>query len=312
MDWGNLLTHLTHKNCVPIIGAGASYPHLPLAAGLAKKLLEHEQRESEKLQLLDRPYPLNNRGNLLEVAQYLAVTHDGMYPKLKISDLVRESCCDVEWSENDPHLVLAELDLPIYVTTNYDNLMQLALERNGKKKVEAVICRWNDRLLNTEHTPFDDHYEPSSDHPVVFHLHGKMDVPASLVASEDDYLDFLVEMGKRHGSQQIEGNSSIERNRRYMIPPCIQNALSNKMLLFVGHGIADINFRVILRSLSSTIPSYRTTNLTVQYDDGGGFSEALKQYLEKYFKYLLELDVFWGTSQQFAKQLQDTLRTFHA
>ena len=311
MDWGNLLTHLKDKNCVPIIGAGASYPHLPLAAGLAERLLEGEQLQNRKLQLPDRPYPLKNPTNLSEVAQFLAVTHDAKYPKSKISDLVKESCRDVKLSDNDPHLVLAELDLPIYVTTNYDNLMQLALKEKGKKKVEAVICRWNEDLLESEHTPFDDDYEPTSDHPVVFHLHGKMDVPASLVASEDDCLDFLVELGRGHKSQQIEVNSSIERNRRHMIPPSIQNALSNKLLLFVGHSIEDTNFRVILRSVSSTIPANRRKNLTVQYDDDGRLQEVLKQYLVEYFKFLLALDVFWGTSRQFAQQLQD-VEDFHA
>jgi hypothetical protein len=55
--------------------------------------------------------------------------------------------------------------------------------------------------------------------------------------------------------------------------------------------------------------SKSTKNLTVQYDGDKKFSGALKQYLEKYFMELQKLEVFWGTSQQFAQQLQDHLRT---
>jgi hypothetical protein len=307
MDWDNLLIYLENKNCVPIIGAGASHPHIPLAAGLAEKLLELERLQNMRLQPPNnKPYPLDDPADLLEVSQYLALEHSGMYAKYRISKLVEESCRNIQWSENDPHLVLAELDLPIYVTTNYDNLMQLALKAKGKTQVEAVICRWNGYLLETQHTPFDGNYEPTSDHPVVFHLHGKMDLPESLVATKDDYLEFLGEMIKRHAQQQIKGKPA----EPYMIPPSIQNALANKLLLFVGHSIRDINFQVLLRGLRSTVyQSKSTKNLTVQYDGDKKFSGALKQYLEKYFMELQKLEVFWGTSQQFAQQLQDHLRT---
>ena len=47
-----------------------------------------------------------------------------------------------------PYDVLSNLDLPIYITTNYDRFMENALSKNQRKKPESDFCKWSDKLNN--------------------------------------------------------------------------------------------------------------------------------------------------------------------
>jgi len=116
-DWQTLIYKIKSGLCTPFIGAGVSYPRLPLGSGLAEELLQEEEKSGCKC-------PLQERGDLPRVAQYLAVTHDdGTWPKLKIRDFIKAQPQPDFSDENEPHRVLTDLDLPIYLTTNYDNFM---------------------------------------------------------------------------------------------------------------------------------------------------------------------------------------------
>jgi len=84
-------------------------------------------------------------------------------------------------------------------------------------------------------------YEPDPFNPVVFHLHGSDENEDSLVLTEDDYLDFLVNMS---------------RNER-MLPPRIERALTEASLLFIGYRLRDVNFRVIYRGLVQKLDGSR-------------------------------------------------------
>ena len=39
-------------------------------------------------------------------------------------------------------------------------------------------------------------YKPSQDKPLVYHLHGELNNPQSMVLTETDYLDFLINLSK--------------------------------------------------------------------------------------------------------------------
>lgn len=314
MDWDKLRVNIKNNNCVAIIGAGASVPHIPRARQLAAQLIRSEKTNP----FTDRKgKPVSDAEkrsveDLAAVAQFLAVKHtQGEYPKFLIADIIREKSLDPKWRRYDPHRALANLDLPIYITTNYDNRMKLALQMQNKP-VETAICKWSDEpevqnarsLLDP--APGVPLYDPSPSHPLVFHLHGQMEIPKSIVASEDDYLDFLVEMG-RQNRQTVESGSHGYA-KKPLLPPVIQNALASKLLLFVGYGIADTNFRVILRSLKSSLRSSAKNSIAVQY--AGEQRDEMKAYLQQYFQWMLDLDIFWGSSEDFAKALTEQAATW--
>ena len=41
-------------------------------------------------------------------------------------------------------------------------------------------------------------FVPTPANPLVYHLHGHLEMPQSLVLTEDDYLEFLVRISRRH------------------------------------------------------------------------------------------------------------------
>src|SRR4051812_15672833 len=111
-DWEELLFAICDKKCTPFIGAGACVPWIPLGTEIAQKWAERYK------------YPLNDGGSLSRVAQYLEIeTGEATRPK---NILIREirSIDPPDFSKEEfkdaSHSVLADLKLPIYITTNYD------------------------------------------------------------------------------------------------------------------------------------------------------------------------------------------------
>lgn len=116
-------------------------------------------------------------------------------------------------------------------------------------------------------------------------------MPESLVLTEDDYLDFLV-------------NISREQD---LLPPRIQEALTGASLLFIGYRIADWDFRVLFRSLDSYFEkSLGRAHVSVQLIPDVGSPEQkenAKEYLDRYFG-KLNIRVYWGDCREFAAELK--------
>ena len=110
-----------------------------------------------------------------------------------------------------------------------------ALKYRGKDP-KLEICCWNDSIGKISSSVFQDaEFKPSSMNPVVYHMHGHLTIPPSLVLTEDDYLEFLV----RFSSEK----------RELFMPSEIRNSFAITTLLFIGYGLADWNSRVLFRSI---------------------------------------------------------------
>ena len=134
-DWELLLSRIKDEKCTPFIGAGACFGSLPLGYEIANILAE------------EYGYPLADYHNLARVAQFIALKFDdSMFPKEKI---LRRFFKKIEYPKfeepDEPHGVLADLPLPIYITTNYDDFMVEALKRR-KKDPHREMCLWNKEL----------------------------------------------------------------------------------------------------------------------------------------------------------------------
>src|ERR1700752_3479793 len=164
-DWDRLLMAIDVGECTPFLGAGASAMSAPLAREQANKWAQNYK------------YPPPDAPDLARVAQFLAVrTGDQFFPKHLIAKLFR----DAPGKQPSALLrVLASLRLPIYMTTNYDDLMACALRDQGVA-VRQEVCRWHSQLQKLP-SAFDGDFIPDPAHPVVFHLHGVASDPKSLV-----------------------------------------------------------------------------------------------------------------------------------
>jgi hypothetical protein len=292
IPWGTLIEQIEAKACTPFIGAGASYPVLPKARELAAQLLQQDEELSKNL------CPIVERDDLAKVCQYLAVSHESSsWPKRKIAELLSQLGPPSIDDMNEPHRVLASIELPLYITTNYDDFMWCALRRRipSAKREHA---RWTKNMLSTHDSVVDHGYVPSPIDPVVFHLHGHTGNIRTMVASEDDYLDFLVNVSKDLA------NSPNSLGQRVVLPLPVRTAITNTTLMFIGYGLADINFRVILRGLVGSLEQGEAeTSLAVQFARDEDPLE-LQYYLERYFKWAFKLSVYWGSAQEFASELR--------
>jgi len=279
-EWTILVERIKHKKCTPFLGAGASYGLLPLGADIARRWA-NEYR-----------FPLEDSSNLVAVAQYVALMTDPMFPKDEIVKMIEANKKSPDFADDyEPHGVLAALPIPIFVTTNYDNFMLRAL-RERDKDARQELCRWNAYVRGTP-SAFDTNYKPTIANPVVFHLHGYSPIYESLVLTEDDYLDFLV---------NISQNTNL-------IPAPIKEAFMATSLLFIGYRIADWNFRVLFRSLARFMESgVRRTHFAVitPPNAADGMKEKAQDYLSKYYENI-DVRVYWGTAREFAQDLRKRL-----
>ena len=90
---------------------------------------------------------------------------------------------------SEPHTLLAEFPIRVFITTNYDDFLMKALAWAGKRP-KSAICPW----YMSANSDFDEFFAeippiPSvPDEPLVFHLHGNFKVPRSLVLTESAFI----------------------------------------------------------------------------------------------------------------------------
>jgi SIR2-like domain len=289
---GNLLRAFDEdawKRTVYLIrGAGASAEHVPLAGDLAEVLAGE----------YGFPFDDEHR-NLARVTQYAAIREGSrMYVKKRFADDMLTALPRPDFGAPDePHTLLADLSLPVYVTTNYDDFMYEALESRGRQPQRA-ICPWytSDATEIAEATSLFREpagYNPHPARPIVYHLHGHPSVPESLVLTEDDYIDFLV---------RVSANPDL-------LPPVITKSLRSRMLLFIGYSLADWTFRVIFRGLLSARPLHASyPHVSVQMpplpaSDLDDRSARIQEYLDRYFE-IQSISICWKTAREFTAELR--------
>jgi SIR2-like domain len=295
-NWDDLQKAITSSECTPFIGAGASAfknkdgkPWLPLGGGIAKEWAEKYG------------YPLEHSCSQLDkVSLFIGIKRNNeLFPKKELREMLSKisppNFGDEEY-DNTPHAVLADLDLPIYLTTNYDVFMEEALRSRGKKP-NSEYCRWNPAIQEFGEESFlsdNKGYRPTKTEPLVYHLHGRLDTPHSMVLTERDYIEFVINLAQN----------------RDLLPYRIRQALAMTSLLFIGYSMEDINFRVIFQSILGTIkPPFQLPNIAVQLPPI--FPEPTRQkaleYMNDYTKNMFKVSIYWGDAIEFARELRKYL-----
>ncbi len=311
MFWKSLIRDIRDHKCTPIIGPRVHGRWLPRPEEMARRLAKANK------------YPFADEENLARVAQYLATTSTGrkeynarcefletlmaefvtrlpeeMRPE-KEYDTLTELIGAVGWKRlaaddpNETHRVLARLGLPLYLTTNYDSFMVEALSAEKDIEPAREICRWNgqlDRLLPSRFEPVGE-YELDPKAPMVYHLFGSDEEANSLVLTEDHYCSFLAQVP----AQQ-------------RIPYTLRAALATRTLLFIGYGLYDWEFRVLMHALGIRLPkSFQIEHVAVQFEfeeARGADKQAVQTFLQQYFKDA-DINVFWGSAAQFMAELRE-------
>lgn len=250
-------------------------------------------------------YPLSDISNLPRVMQYIAtMRYGGDATSLKEAFTAQELASAVmpNFTELDQiHSVLASCDLPLYVTTNYDDFMYKALQLRSKQPQQDHGRWYAGGATEKMKGPFDDpNYDPSPEEPLVFHLHGHHSVPKSLVLTEDDYIDYLV----RLASETVQRDALSQTG---LLPNYVYSRLRNNPLLFIGYSLRDWTFLVLFRILLHGIPqNERRKHISVQIDPQERHRNDVREFLEQYLS-KQSIEIFWESAPAFAGELRTRL-----
>jgi SIR2-like domain len=273
VHWNMILRALHERRCVPFLGAGvnastADYQGLPLGGEVASRLLEVLLGTSDLKQLANVvPGPLAEEygdlvqlrvSDLARVALHVQFTGDDTY----LASLLREILPD---GDRDPSRVLrtlARLPLDLIVTTNYDRLMERALEQAGRPAPLVVGAPRDSLQRQALQRKLLDH-----DGLVLYKIHGSFQDPGRggetlpMVVSEEDYIDFLAA-------------SSI---RNQTVPRLIEQRLVDGMLLFLGYGLEDWDIRTIYKGYIEQLPpSLQRKSFAIQKNPSRFWTEFWK------------------------------------
>ncbi len=315
--WTRLLKDIGRAKCTPFLGPGVTADLLPSPSDLARTLAQ------------EYDYPLPDCDSLVRVGQFVAthgyaglcedmvqslvagyrrrmgLPHEPGGPEVSLSQAVASS----NWSERvqtlldgEIHHQLADLHLPLYVTTNFDNFMTLALQASRpaeeRDRVRRVALAWREEPTDEaghEHSTLVP--PPSGQDPVILHLFGTDDDLLSMVLTEDDYLDYL---------------ARVFRDHQALLPGNAKSIVASTSLLFLGYDLHDLAFKVILRGLlpNLDLKRWKRRHVAVQLEpsavDQAHYREVVG-YLQDYFSmsYEVQVDVYWGSVHQFVSELHD-------
>lgn len=317
LDWKTIIRRIKAGKCTPVISYQVTSHHFSDGRAVVEAWADQVG------------YPLADHHDLTRVAQYASITgRDVLSAKEEYLDFLKQrllerardeqpadqsafldtledELLDLTFSEvasrlgypsyenelDNPLRILAELPLPIYLTTNFATFMEDALKAAGKEP-RTEICYWHDDLEGEVASVFeeDPDYQPSVEVPLVYHLHGHDTYPSSLVFTEDDYLDFLVKV-----SQDPDA-----------IPNRVAQALADSSLLLLGYRLQGWDFKVIFRGLITTRrSSRRLLSLSIQLtpdEEGVKSIEDAREYLRRYFD-KANFEIYWGDTQSFMQEL---------
>jgi hypothetical protein len=134
---------------------------------------------------------------------------------------------------------LAELDFPLVITTNYDQLFESTLAAVGKRPRVSVYTP------NLEATV--DYHDPSPENPVIFKIHGDITRPETLVVTDEDYIQFILRMSNKDPYDPL--------------PLTVKYFLTAWSTLFVGYSLLDYNLRLLFKTLRWKVDSANQPNM---------------------------------------------------
>jgi TIR domain/SIR2-like domain len=309
-----LVTQIQSSHCTPILGWG-----------LTDSLVGPRQLMARKwAQTFEFAMSPHQQEDLPQVAKFVEVMTDADTLRNSLRDFYREQLheryagiLDVDpdtgldalirqaWLRarsslpHDVHVVLAGMPCSVYVTAQPANLLAEALRLRGRDPV-VEICPWRPDVYDWPPSIWEREpgFRPDESRPLVFHVFGNLDVPESIVLTEDDYLDFLTSVGENP----------------QLIPLAVRDALADSALLLLGFRLDEWDVRVLLRSLvgqqgSRRLRKYRHVAAQIELSDEVSSPAGARRFLERYFSTFRQpsIDIFWGSTDRFASALFSAL-----
>ena len=309
--WKALSFEAHQEKLIPIVGSDVSEWIFGSMAELANHLADQN----------GFPLAHRDRSNLARVLQYLSISQSPRYAQSALLSALLDqatrrasalglnaeglSLPDVlelvaqQQRQSDPCRMLAQLDVPIFITASIETSLIKAL-RVAKKDPQPLVCHWRPTADNH---PREPKYEgtPTAKKPIVYHVLGLISEPDSLVLTEDDFLDCLIATATYK-----------------LIPTVVSGSLTASSLIFMGFPIDDWAFRILFRmimTIEGKAALEKLPHVGVQVDPAEqdlAHVQRARRYLERYFvtdtragrgRSEPPIDVYWGSTQDFLEEL---------
>ncbi len=228
----SLLNSLKSKECAIFIGSGMSVgSSLPGWNKIIKSL-----SAVLGLNALDEKTDIDH---FLDLAQWYREA--GKDPS--IEEMIKQNFSVVKSGAlpTVAHYLLGALPSRFYLTTNYDNLVEYALDALRKYPFRVVS---NDDAAQTG--GFDGSY--------IIKLHGCVDHEKEIVLSRDDYEDFLYS--------------------RPALALLLESLLLNHSFLFLGYSLKDPDFRSINHRIAGILKGAKRPAFSLTFDAINEFQET--------------------------------------
>jgi SIR2-like protein len=249
--YGLIREVLCSGRVIPFVGSGASLGGRQIDSAWMKGRVEYLPTAVELASHLAKmiAFPDDELPDLSKVAQYYDVVGGRQQLEQELHRIFNG-----DYPITSLHTFLAGVSISssplLIVTTNYDDLIERAL--NSKGCVYDVVTHttnpdMGDRLLWLEHGA-DDPREVNANKldidlekvTVVYKMHGTVDRRKSTrgqyVITENDYIDFLTRMTKNKA-----------------IPSIFAEPFQTRPFLFLGYGLYDWNLRVVLNRIEKDL-----------------------------------------------------------
>lgn len=259
------------KECILFLGAGVHAPpptssdynysdseRPPNGTVIAEQLAEGTKFSKE--------LPYVSTKNIRRVSQYYEFIHS----RRALIDKLRDAFSGSGEQIKRPSPVLkalGELSFPFIITTNYDQLIEMALNNAGKTPIKKVFDK-------TKDNPASDYPcgpNPTPEQPFLFKMHGDIDIPESIVITDEDYIDFTLKMGSS-GSY----DSALDTVRFY---------LKRWPTIFIGYSLMDYNLRLLFKTLRFKVDP---SNFPPSYSVGPSPDILIVEFYGKYISFLIK------------------------
>lgn len=232
--------------------------------------------------------------NLTQRAEERGITVNHKAPPAEIVAAAAERASR---DERDPLCILAGLGAKIFVTAASDPVFEMVLVSMGKAPVRCVP-EWRDERRGA--APVDPG-EPTAEKPLLYYVYGSTQLEQTWLLTEDDFFDYVIRVSEFN-----------------LMPLRIGEALTGGSLLFLGFPLHDWKFRILLRMILSkrgnaNLDQYNHVGVQVDPEEHT-FADAAraKKYLERYFLKTKNINIYWGSSADFLRELHRQLQTLEA
>ncbi len=250
---GGLIEQIKRGNGVLFIGAGLSK-----GAGLCDW--------EELVRPLGETIGCPRNTDLLKVAEY----YEDVNGRTALLDYIIEHTNTAGRGPTENHRLLAALPIKIWITTNYDDLLEKTLEEAGKPFHKVV---------RDQHLPLI-----SADRHTLIKMHGDRQLSDTIIITENDYHTYF---------------------RKYLLVKAQLTVLAaSSTLLFVGYSMSDPDFNQIYAEVAFYLQEHQRKAYAILFD--ADEDEFVIRNLDR--RNIIVINISMEGQDNYSERLEEVLR----